>query len=96
MSAWKELDVRSSTAYPTEVAASLVLVLQSPAAGFFVPSATFVDVDVEGEGVVTVGLPEQAATKAKVATSTTGATAIERRGRGSRIGAILCGSLGPN
>ncbi len=52
ISAWNELDVTFSTAYPTEVAASLALVAQSPWAGLFVPNATLLplagtDVDVD-------------------------------------------------
>ena len=54
ISAWNELGVRSSTTDPTEVAASLAFVVQSPWAGLIVPNATLVDVDVDGDGVVAV------------------------------------------
>jgi hypothetical protein len=94
ISAWNELGVRSSTAKPTEVADSLVFVVQSPWAGLFVPNATLVDVDVDGEGAVAVWLLEQAVTKTKLATSTTGAAALDRWGKEGRIRAILRGGLG--
>jgi hypothetical protein len=48
------------------------------------------------EGVVAVWLLEQADTKAKVATSTTGTTAMVRRGQEGRIRPILRGTLGAN
>jgi hypothetical protein len=60
----------------------------------FVPNATLVDVD--GDGVVAVGLLEQADTKAKVAIITRGATALDRWGKEGRIPAILRGTLGAN
>jgi len=99
--------VTLSTTDPTDVAASLVFVVQSPAAGLIVPNATVspvagtdveveVDVEVDVEGVVALFLLEQAETKVKVATSTTEATAMDRLGNEVRIRAILCGSLGAN
>jgi len=94
ISAWKELGVRSRTTNPTEVAASLVFVMQSPWTGLFVPNATLVDVEVDGDGVVAVGLLEQADMKAKVANRATGATALDRRGKEGRMRAILRGSFG--
>jgi hypothetical protein len=60
----------------------------------FVPNATLVDVDVDGDVVVAVGLLEQADTKTKVAINTMGATALDRRDKETRIGAILRGGLG--
>jgi hypothetical protein len=98
ISAWNELGVRRSTTDPTEVAASLVFVVQSPWAGLFVPNATVLLVPgtVDAEGVVVSWLLEQANTKTKAATSTMGATAMDRRGNERRIQAILYGSLGAN
>jgi hypothetical protein len=111
ISAWNELGVTLSTTDPTDVAASLVFVVQSPAAGLIVPNATVspvagtdvevevevdVEVEVEVEGVVALWLLEQAETKVKVATSTTEVTAMDRPGNEVRIRAILCGSLGAN
>jgi hypothetical protein len=54
------------------------------------------DVDADGEGVVAVGLLEQADTKARVASSTTGGRALDRRGKEGRIQAILRGCFGAN
>jgi len=50
-----------------------------------VPNATLVDVDIDGEGVVAVWLLEQADTKTKPTTSTTGGTAMNRPGKDSRM-----------
>jgi len=73
----------------------------------FVPNATVwpgtvvgvdeseTEVDVVAEGVVAVRLFEQAA-KTKMATTTTEATAMDRRGDDGRIGAILWDTLGAN
>jgi len=47
-----ELGVRVSTANPTEVAASLVFLVQSPSEGLFVPNATL----VPAPGAVTVAV----------------------------------------
>lgn len=87
MSAWKELAVTVSSAEPTELAVSLVFVVQSPWAGLFVPNATVepevgravvvvevdVDVDVDEDGLV-----EQAETEAKPAVTTSKATAPDQ------------------
>jgi len=98
ISASNELGVRRSTTDPTEVAASLVFVVQSPWAGSFVPNATVLPVPgtVDAEGVVVTWLLEQANTRTKLATSTMGVTAMDRRGNERRIQAILYGSLGAN
>lgn len=85
MFASNELAVTVSNTEPTEVAASLVFVMQSPWAGLFVPSATVdpedrivivvdwdVDVDVEGE------LLEQADAKARMISTTTEGRAMNR------------------
>jgi hypothetical protein len=61
ISAWNELAVTFSTANPTEVAASLTFVVQSPWAGLFVPNATFLPVagtDVDGDADEVVVLVE--------------------------------------
>jgi len=71
-----------------------VFVVQSPWLGLFVPNATLVDVDVDGDGVVAAGLLEQADTKTTATISTRGATAPNRRDKEGRIRAILRGSLG--
>jgi hypothetical protein len=82
ISAWNELAVRLSTTDPTEVVASLVFVVQSPWAGLFVPKATAWPLlgTVEAEGGVVAWLLEQADTKAKVVSSKTEASAMDRRG----------------
>ena len=106
ISAWNELEVRVSTTDPTEVAASLVFVVQSPCAGSFVPNATVSlvpgtvvvaegsETDVGVLGVVVLWLLEHADTKTKVATSTAEAAAMDRRGDEGRIRGILVFSLG--
>jgi hypothetical protein len=94
ISAWNELGVTFSTTNPTEVAASLVFVVQSPWAGLVVPNVTLVE--VAGEGVAAVWVLEQADAKTKVASSTTGAAAPDQRGQDGRIGAILRGGRGAN
>jgi len=73
-----------------------------PNATVSLPAGTDVDVDVdvevevevEVEGVVALWLLEQADTKAKVATSATEATAVDRRGNEGRMQVILCVGLG--
>ena len=101
ISAWNELDVTSSTTDPTEVAASLVFVVQSPWTGLFVPNGTVwpvagteVDAEVDVEGAAVCRLLEQPGTNAKVATSTTEGTAMDRRDDEGRMRVIFCGSLG--
>jgi len=105
ISAWNEPVVSFSITYPTEVAVSLVFVVQSPTAGLFVPSAslwpppgTVVEGDVlevvggetEGDGL------EQAGKKTRVATSTTEAAAMDRRGNVALMRAIVRSGTGAN
>jgi hypothetical protein len=99
------LVVSFSTAYPTEVAASLVFVVQSPTAGLFVPSASLwplAGTVVEGDVVVVVvgevddNELEQAGRKIKVATSTTEAAAMDRRGNVTLMRAIVRSGTGAN
>ena len=98
ISAWNELAVTLSVTNPTEVAASLVFVVQSPWAGSFVPNATFldVDVDVDGEEVVAEGLLPQADTKTRLASRATGALAVARRSTEGRMRAIVRGRFVAN
>ncbi|MGA9077785.1 MAG: hypothetical protein WB383_05590 [Acidimicrobiales bacterium] len=94
-----------STTYPTEVAASLVFVVQSPTAGLFVPSASLwlppgavvedgalevVGGEADGDGL------EQAGRKTRVATSTMETTNMDRRGNVARIRAIVRSGIGAN
>ncbi|HXZ99585.1 MAG TPA: hypothetical protein VEK76_04475 [Candidatus Binatia bacterium] len=93
--------MRVSTTDPTEVAASLVFVVQSPWAGLFAPNATFSPLPgmaaaVDGdEADELVGLLEQADMRMKVGTITTEATARRRRETDNRMRAILRTGLGP-
>ena len=98
MSAWNELAVTLSSTNPTEVAASLVFVVQSPWVGLFFPNASFADeretdvdveVDVDVEGVVGLWVFPQADTKAKVAVSRREATVADRPGNEFGMRAIL-------
>jgi len=96
--ALNELGVTLITTDPTEVAASLVFVVQSPWAGLFVPNASVADrgetalgrdvdvgVDEDVEGIVVVGPLAQPDTKTNVTTTTAAATAMDRRGDAIRM-----------
>lgn len=86
MFAWNEVEVTVSTTYPTEVAVSLTLVVQSPWAGLLVPKATLTPVP-EAVAVADGELPEQAETRSTAASST--AEAARQGGDGNRTDAIF-------
>ena len=93
------MDVRFNTTDPTEVAASLVLVVQSPWMGLLAPNATLVPVPgavavADVTGGVAVWPLEQPVARTKVVTSTTEAAARDRRGAERCIWRILRGRFG--
>lgn len=98
--------MRLSTTDPTEVAVSLVFVVQSPWAGFTVPNATVAEgsapeddeeddeaVDDEDDEDVDLWLLAHADPKTKATASTSGATVADRRDDEERMRAILFGRV---